>query len=56
MRTKIFTLILMMSCYVVHAQQDTIQKKDTLTYRILKTDGGELIGEILSQDAREPFS
>ena len=53
MRTKILTLIVMLSCGIAHAQQDTIQKQDTLTYRILKTDGGELIGKILSQDSRE---
>jgi len=35
------------------SQNDIIQISDTATYKILKSDGGVLIGKILSQDARE---
>jgi len=35
------------------SQTDTTSTLDTSTYRIIKTDGGELIGQIQSQDARE---
>jgi len=35
------------------AQDNTAVRKDTLLYRVIKTDGGELIGRILQQDARE---
>ena len=35
------------------SQNDTIARQDTNTYRIVKTDGGEIIGKILSRDARE---
>ena len=34
-------------------QTDTLVAKDTSTYRIVKADGTEFIGKILSQDARE---
>ncbi|MFT6844795.1 MAG: hypothetical protein ACJAUV_000983 [Flavobacteriales bacterium] len=37
----------------VFSQNDTIAVQDTTTYRIIKTDGGELIGKILKEDARE---
>lgn len=37
----------------VFSQTDTVPKQDTNTYRIIKTDGGEIIGKILKQDARE---
>ena len=40
---------------MVFSQNDTIIEQDTTTYRFIKTDGGEIIGKILSQDARELF-
>ncbi len=39
--------------FCVHSQADTMPKADTNVYRIIKTDGGELFGKILKQDARE---
>jgi hypothetical protein len=38
---------------ISYSQTDTTSIVDTNTYRILKTDGQELIGQIISQDARE---
>jgi len=37
------------------SQSDTTVVLDTNTYRFIKTDGGELIGKIMSQDARELY-
>lgn len=37
------------------SQSDTTVVQDTNTYRFIKTDGGELIGKIMSQDARELY-
>lgn len=50
----IFTWVLLL-CISSNAfsQNDTLARQDTNTYRIIKTDGGELFGKILSQDARE---
>ncbi len=48
MRTYLITLLLSVFTLISIAQQDT-----TVTYRIVKTDGGELVGKILTQDARE---
>jgi hypothetical protein len=53
MKTLFFTLLLSSFTFLAVAQNDTISKQDTTSYRIVKTDGGELIGRILSQDARE---
>lgn len=39
--------------FIAFSQNDTIIIKDSSLYRILKTDGGELIGRILKQDSRE---
>ena len=34
-------------------QKDSTAISDTTTYRFVKTDGGEILGKIISQDARE---
>lgn len=51
------TIIIIISISVLSvfsfSQSDTLQKSDTTIYKILKSDGGILIGKILSQDARE---
>lgn len=39
--------------FCLMAQQDTTVEADTTTYRIIKTDGGELIGQVLSSNPRE---
>jgi len=46
----------------VNAQVDTVSnsisdssKVQTQLYKIIKTDGGELVGEIIEQDSREIF-
>jgi hypothetical protein len=49
----IFTLLV--STFHLYAQNDTLSTTDSNTYRIVKTDGGELVGTIISQDAREVF-
>ncbi|MDX1652250.1 MAG: hypothetical protein R3277_07150 [Brumimicrobium sp.] len=53
MKTTIFILILFFLAPLSFAQNDTIKKKDTLSYRIIKTDGSEIIGKIISEDRRE---
>lgn len=56
MKKLFFFLLLSFSAILVNAQTETTttSAQDTLTvYRILKTDGGELIGRIISQDERE---
>lgn len=55
-----FGSIVLLICLVtitgfIHAQADSTAVSDTNTYRILKTDGSELIGKILSQDEREIY-
>lgn len=53
MRTIIFLLFTLLIGSAVHAQQDTLKVEDTTTYRIVKYDGTEFIGKIISTDARE---
>lgn len=53
MKTAIFTLIICMTTAFVFAQNDTIQKSDTSFYRIVKTDGSDVIGQIIKKDRRE---
>lgn len=53
MKTLLITLLFSILWINVYSQNDTIPIQDTNTYRIIKTDGGELIGKILKQDARE---
>ncbi len=48
----LFFLMILWSA-VAYAQQEQAKPQDTVTYRIIKTDGGELIGKILQQDERE---
>lgn len=53
MKKLLFLLSFFCLTNVSFSQNDTIAVQDTNTYRIVKTDGGEIIGKILSQDARE---
>ncbi|MFM7327848.1 MAG: hypothetical protein ACKO3B_03850, partial [Bacteroidota bacterium] len=53
MKNTLLVTILLFSAAVVFAQQEPAKPQDTTTYRIVKTDGGELIGKILQQDERE---
>jgi hypothetical protein len=55
LKMKQLLLILAITCFtgISFSQTDTITAQDTNTYRFVKTDGGELIGKILSNDARE---
>ncbi len=50
----IFTWVLLFTISsMAFSQNDSLSRQDTNTYRIIKTDGGELFGKILSRDARE---
>jgi hypothetical protein len=55
MKTILLTLLLCLTGTVAFSQEDvtTNQVEDTTLYRIIKTDGTELIGYILKQDERE---
>ena len=53
MKTLLFILSTLCLSGLSFSQNDTIPIQDTNTYRFIKTDGGELIGKILTQDARE---
>lgn len=53
MKTLLFLLSFLCLSGLSFAQHNTHAVQDTITYRIIKTDGGELIGKILSQDARD---
>lgn len=56
MKKLFFILLLSFSAMLVNAQTETTTtsaQDTTIVYRILKTDGGELIGRIISQDERE---
>ncbi len=54
MKKIIFILVFMSIASLSFAQQNSSVSQDTTnTYRIIKTDGGQLIGKILQQDARE---
>lgn len=55
MKLLLFLLSFLFLSVFGYSQNDTLAVSDTNTYRILKTDGGEIIGKILSQDAREVF-
>lgn len=39
----------------LNAQSDTSSLKEKTLYRIIKTDGGEIIGKIISEDEREIY-
>lgn len=54
---KITLLLFLITASVATFAQakDKTEIDSTLTYRIVKTDGGELIGKILSQDEREVY-
>ena len=53
MKTAIITFILVLVATMAVAQNDTITKNDSTTYRIMKTDGNEIIAKVISQDRRE---
>ena len=53
MKILLFLLSFLCLSSIGFSQKDTIAVQDTNTYRFIKTAGGELIGKILSQDARE---
>ncbi len=53
---SVLSALLMTLAFGLQAQIDSsLVAKDSLMYRIYKTDGGELTGRILSQDEREVF-
>ncbi|ASS50076.1 MAG: hypothetical protein A3D31_10925 [Candidatus Fluviicola riflensis] len=47
------SLFFLLFGFFSYGQADTLPVQDTNTYRIVKTDGGEFLGKILTQDARE---
>ena len=53
MKTLLLILPFLCLTNISFSQKETITVQDTNTYLFVKTDGGELIGKILSQDARE---
>lgn len=53
MKRIILLLVLVVFAEMSFAQPDPIKVTDTSNYKIIKTDGGELFGKILYQDARE---
>jgi hypothetical protein len=55
LKMKNLILILAIACFsgFSFSQDNSVAVQDTNTYRFVKTDGGELIGKILSQDERE---
>ncbi len=53
MKTLLITFAFTLIGLSTFAQNDSITKQDSNTYRILKTDGTDHIGRILSQDDRE---
>ena len=50
---NLLLIISFLVCSFVYSQTDSSIVEDTNTYRILKTDGGNIVGKILSQDPRE---
>lgn len=53
MKTLLFAFTLLFAAGTLKAQNDTLNLQDSTTYRFIKTDGGELMGKIISQDPRE---
>ena len=53
MKTILFLLSFLCLTSIGFSQNDTIATQFTTTYRIIKNDDSELIGKILSEDARE---
>jgi hypothetical protein len=53
MRKSLLLLSFLSLSYLSFSQNDTTSVQDTNQYRFIKTDGGEIFGKILSQDARE---
>lgn len=53
MKNLITLLSILMMSMMSYSQNDSIQKPDSIQYKILKSDGDVLIGKIIKQDARE---
>jgi hypothetical protein len=53
MKTATFTLMMCILASFAFTQSDTLQKSDTSFYRIVKTDGSEILGQIIKKDKRE---
>jgi hypothetical protein len=54
MKNLIFAFSILLFCPILSfGQEENTTVEDTSLYRIVKTDGGELIGYIISQDERE---
>ncbi|MDG1147278.1 MAG: hypothetical protein P8N52_03120 [Crocinitomicaceae bacterium] len=53
MKTLFTILTFLYASTACYSQNDTIAAQDTNTYRIVKTDGSELVGKIISQNERE---
>ena len=53
MRKSLLLLSFLCFSYLSFSQNDSTSVQDTNQYRFVKTDGGEIFGKILSQDARE---
>ncbi len=55
MKKFILSLLLTIFSLGLMAQTDSTALKDKTLYRIIKTDGGELVGKILKEDEREIY-
>lgn len=53
MKKLLLLLSLLNFTYISFSQNDIPVIQDTNQYRFIKTDGGEILGKIISQDARE---
>ena len=53
MKNLLSCIFVILGFMAAFSQQSTPATQDTLMYRIVKNDGGELIGKILQKDARE---
>lgn len=53
MKLFLFALTFLCMCCSSYSQSDTITITDTNSYRIIKSDGGELFGKILHENSRE---
>lgn len=53
MKTAVCILMMIVITLITYSQNDTIQKNDSTYSRIVKTDGEEIIGQILTSDKRE---
>lgn len=53
MKLTLLSILLIFSTFFVYSQKDSTVTPNLKSVRIIKTDGGELIGKMLSQDSRE---